>query len=159
MRGHRGPLILNLGRKLAGLSRDASGITLIEVLIASLVVGIAAVGLALMFAHGQAFIAGEGDNRVAVYLAQQKIELSRAQGFTALTVGTTTELFDNALAIVASNPFYTRTTVVDCVRADNYAATTGCPSSPPQAWRITVTVQSAPKEARPVILSAVLAER
>ncbi len=152
-------LISRLGRKPAGLSRDASGITLIEVLIASAVVGIAAIGLALMFAHGQAFIAGEGDNRVAVYLAQQKIELSRAQGFPTLTVGTTTELFDNALATVVSNAFYTRTTAVDLVCGDDYTATTGCPSTPPQAKRVTVTVQSAPKEARQVILTAVLASR
>ncbi len=173
MLAYRGALITRLGlisrpgRKLTGLSRDASGITLIEVLIASAVVGIAAIGLALMFAHGQAFIAGEGDNRVAVYLAQQKIELSRAQGFTTLTVGTTTELFNSALcsgtcggvAIVASNAFYTRTTAVDLVCGDNYSATTGCPSTPPQAKRVTVTVQSAPKEARQVILTAVLANR
>src|SRR6266511_1546051 len=105
MRRHRGPLILRLPRELAGLSRDASGITLIEVLIASLIVGIGAIGLALMFAHGQAFIAGEGDNRVAVYLAQQKIEEVRAQrvfqGFDILTTPTPPdESFSQALETV-----------------------------------------------------------
>src|SRR5262245_24870357 len=55
-------------RKLGGFLADRTGITLIESLMACLVVGIAAVGLATMFARGQASISGEGDNRVAVYL-------------------------------------------------------------------------------------------
>src|SRR5262245_17121042 len=50
-------------RRLGGFLRDRSGITLIESLIACLIVGIAAVGLATMFARGQASISGEGDNR------------------------------------------------------------------------------------------------
>ena len=124
-----------------------------------MVVGIAAVGLATMFARGQGAIAGEGDNRVAVYLAQQRIELARSQGFAALTAGTTTELLSRTMAAVASNPFYTRTVVVDCVAANDYSSTVDCATNPTAARRVSVTVQSAPKEARDVILRAVLANR
>src|SRR5215475_7805615 len=70
--------LVGRARKFGRLLDDRSGITLIESLIACLVVGIAAVGLATMFARGQASISGEGDNRVAVYLAQQKVEMARA---------------------------------------------------------------------------------
>src|SRR5215831_11464788 len=130
--------LVGRARKFGRLLDDRSGITLIESLIACLVVGIAAVGLATMFATGQASISGEGDNRVAVYLAQQKIERARAMcqarakrdaagavinsdcaGF--LTAATSRpDLLSKSMAADASNPFYTRTTVVDCVAADDY---------------------------------------
>ncbi len=163
MRAHRAPLISGARRTLTRLREEESGITLIESLITCVVVGIGAVGLATMFATGQAVIAGEGDNRVAVYLAQHKIELARelarAQGFATLTEGTTTELFSQALATVTSNAFYTRTALVDCVDADDYSSTVDCGTNPTAAKRVSVTVQSAPKEARPVTLRAVLANR
>jgi Tfp pilus assembly protein PilV len=50
------------------------GIALLEVLIAGLVLGIAVTGLAMMFVRGQGFVVAEGDTRVALYLAQQKVE-------------------------------------------------------------------------------------
>ena len=68
-------------RRFGSPLADSSGITLVESLIACLVVGICAVGLATMFARGQGIIGAEGDNRVAVYLAQQRIELARAKGY------------------------------------------------------------------------------
>jgi len=150
------------------------------------VVGIAAIGLALMFAHGQAFIAGEGDNRVAVYLAQQKIERCRAQGFasppTPATLAaapvTTSQQLDPSQAdsdpcytatptntCISGTPVcYTRTTEIVLVCGNDYntLTTAGCvttPPPPPPAKRITVTVQAAPKEARQVALTAVLADR
>ena len=52
--------------------------TLIELLIASLIVGVAVVGLSLMFAQGAAMTASQGDDRVAISLAQQRIEELRA---------------------------------------------------------------------------------
>lgn len=158
MRKHR-TSALSRADTVAGSCRHVAGITLMESLIASMLIGIAAVGAATMFARGQAFIAGEGDNRVAVYLARQRIELARAQGFASLPEGTTTELSSQALATVTSNAFYTRTTVVDCIDANDYSSTVDCAAHPTAAKRVTVTVQSAPKEARQVMLRAVLANR
>ncbi len=154
----------SLARVLARLRQDASGITLIEVLISSVVVGVGATALALMFARGQATIAGEGDNRAALYLAQQKIELCRnltyqnvdKTGLACLT----TDYFTQGLSTgIATAYFYRRTGAVDLVCGNDYTATTGCATSPGQAKRITVTVQSAPKEARQVVLTAVLSNR
>src|SRR5205809_55886 len=66
---------------LVAVCRGSSGATLIEVLIGGVLVAIAAVGTALMFSSGQAFIASEGDNRVALQIAQERIERVRAGGF------------------------------------------------------------------------------
>src|SRR5262245_55442504 len=71
-------------RAAAGIARDTRGVTLVEALIAAVVVGIAAVGVALMLGNGQAFISAEGDNRVAVFLAQQRIEQVRAYSYAGL---------------------------------------------------------------------------
>src|SRR2546425_12720676 len=56
-------------RGTAGWER---GFTLVEALIAAFVVGIAAVGTAMMFGTAQDFVHAEGDNRVAFYVAQQR---------------------------------------------------------------------------------------
>ena len=169
-------------RKFGELLADRSGITLIESLIACLVVGVAAVGLATMFARGQTSISGEGDNRVAVYLAQQKIERARAicqahvkrdaagavinsdcaNFLTAATAGP--DLLSASMAAVASNPFYTRTTAVDCVATNDYSSIVDCTTAN-AATRVTVTVHARTKESRqdtdpaPVRLRAVLASR
>jgi Tfp pilus assembly protein PilV len=169
----RGSNIPKLERAATTLVQNASGITLIEVLISSLIIGIAAVGLALMFANGQVVIAGEGGNRVGVYLAQQKIELCQRVGFQKVddAVGPppspclATDYFNQDLtAGTASDHFFQRTGAVDLVCGNDYTATSGCPASPPQAKRITVTVQRgprAPKDVRPVVvvLTSVLANR
>ena len=145
-------------RRLGGCLADRTGITLMESLIACLVVGIAAVGLATMFAHGQGIIGAEGDNRVAVYLAQQEIELRRALGFAALTT-IPTEYFSRSMAVVASsNAFYTRSGIVECVDATDYTSVVDC-ATLGHAKRVTVTVQSAPAASRNVTLQGVLADR
>jgi len=149
--------------------RDCAGAMMLEVLICSAVVGFGALGVALMLGTGQALISGEGDNRVAVYLAQQRIEWSRAQGFaSALNApGTTAETLNEALAPPAgpSDPVHwTRSTVIDCVDAGNYASPADCTLTPAPPKRVAVTVQSAPgnqanPRARAVTLTAVLADR
>jgi len=63
------------------IGRGSSGASLLEVLIGGALVAIAAVGTALMFSSGQAFIQSEGDNRVALQIAQERIERVRAGGF------------------------------------------------------------------------------
>ena len=55
-----------------------SGLSIVEVLAATLVVGIAVVGVALMFGKGAAWVSATGDDRIAAGLAQQRIEQIRA---------------------------------------------------------------------------------
>jgi Tfp pilus assembly protein PilV len=78
--GDDGPKPPNLSR-LTG----ESGISLVEVLIAALVIGSAVIGLSLMFGSGSAWVANTGDDRVASGLAQQAIEQRRAAGFAAVS--------------------------------------------------------------------------
>jgi hypothetical protein len=61
--------------------RSHAGIGLVEVLAASLILGIAVIGIALMFGKGSAFVAASGSDRVAAGLAQQRIEQIRASGW------------------------------------------------------------------------------
>ena len=68
-------------RRLISVSAGNDGISIIEVLIGAVLVLIAAIGTALMFSTGQAYVQSEGDNRVAVLLAQQRLEQIRSAGF------------------------------------------------------------------------------
>ena len=62
------------------------GVALLEVLIAGVILGIAVIGLASMFSVGQTFIVSEGDERAAIFLAQQKIETLRRLEFVLTVV-------------------------------------------------------------------------
>ena len=53
--------------------QDQRGVSILEVLIAALLLGMASAGVAVMFGTGQAFIVGEGDNRIAAALARQAV--------------------------------------------------------------------------------------
>ena len=189
MYGGRSRITSRVGRPLTSLLRDASGITLIESLIAAVVVGVGVIGLALMLGTGQSALSAEGDNRVAVFLAQQAIEHCRWQGFGSATAGTTTEQIDASSSVAdASNPCapasasntlttncttstricYARTTVVDCVSPSDYTTSADCTATPTPSKRITVTVQGGAlvgssvqlhAKDRPVILRSVLANR
>jgi Tfp pilus assembly protein PilV len=55
-----------------------SGISIVEVLAVTVVIGIAVVGVALMFGKGSAWVSAIGDDRVAAGLAQERIEQIRA---------------------------------------------------------------------------------
>lgn len=66
---------------------DQTGMSLTEILIAALVVGIAAIGLALMYSRGNTYVFATGDDRIALGLAEQKIEQIRAAGFGAANPG------------------------------------------------------------------------
>ncbi|MBI2199782.1 MAG: hypothetical protein HYU42_14460 [Candidatus Rokubacteria bacterium] len=50
------------------------------------VVGVAAVGIALMFSFGNTWVVAKGDNRVGLSLAQQKIEQLKAMPFQCVPV-------------------------------------------------------------------------
>lgn len=108
------------------MTQDERGLTLIEVLIATVLVAIVGVGVALMFSTGQRMVADEGDNRVALGLAQQKVEQLRMQGG-----GLTPDVCLDASGVCTSTASmttggvtknYTVTFMVKCVRSDNYDA-------------------------------------
>src|SRR5438093_12702821 len=64
---------------------DERGVALLEVLTAGVVMSIAMIGLALMFSLGASFVAAEGGERIALYLAQQRMEELRAIGLARAT--------------------------------------------------------------------------
>lgn len=63
------------------------GVALLEVLIGGVLLVIVLAGIALMFSEGRSYVVAEGDDRVAVFLAQQKLEKLRTLGFSCLPVG------------------------------------------------------------------------
>ncbi len=62
-------------------ARAEAGLSVVDVLVASLVTGIAIVGAALMFGSGSAWVSLLGEDRVALGLAQQRIEELRDRGW------------------------------------------------------------------------------
>jgi len=63
------------------------GFSLIEVLVVALILGVATTGLTLLLSRGQAAMVAEGDTRIALYLAQQKVERFRGLGSGSAKVG------------------------------------------------------------------------
>jgi Tfp pilus assembly protein PilV len=59
-----------------------TGLSLIEVLVAGLVMGTAIVGMSLMYGTGNTWVNAMGEDRVAAGLAQQRIEQVRADTIT-----------------------------------------------------------------------------
>jgi len=151
-----------LGGRLRRIVRDRRGISVVEVLIAALLLGIASAGVTLMFGSGQAFIAGEGDNRVALALARQAIEQVRASGFGP-TSGSDPreELTFNSTAYGTTYPGYQRTITITPACANNFSP--GCPlPATIEAKLITVTVRAtqgvkgADMTSLPVVLRSVM---
>jgi Tfp pilus assembly protein PilV len=64
---------------------DERGIALLEVLTAGVILSIATIGLALMFSFGASFVTAEGGERIALFLAQQRMEELRAIGLARAT--------------------------------------------------------------------------
>ena len=94
--------------KTAGRLGGESGLALAEVLIASLIIGIVLIGLALMVSWSQALVVGQGDSQVVLFLAEQKLEKLRVWGFDGAQVLN----WDDALAIggcTDDEPCYTET--------------------------------------------------
>jgi hypothetical protein len=161
----------------------AGGFAILEVSIAALLLGITIVGISVMFSVGQGLILGEGDNRVSLFLAEQRLEQFRAIGFeNALP----TDLTNNSLTAnqidenpVSTHPGYRRRTSIVCPREDDYsvlcALGTGapCPTSAPLCpttygtRMIVVTVENVPnpvdtvvdRETRAITLRTVLVRR
>lgn len=144
------------------LLRDTRGVSIIEVLIAALLLGIATAGVTLMFGTGQAFIVGEGNNRVALALARQAVEQVRASGFGPTTgADPREELTFNSTAYGTTHPGYERTITIASVCANNFLPACS-PPTPIEAKLITVTVratggiQGTDVAASPVVLRSVM---
>jgi hypothetical protein len=76
--GHSRARLPSLGRQ------NEQGMMLLEVMIGGAFLAIAIVGIAVMFSEGQTYVVAEGDDRVAVALAQQKIEAVKSLGFACI---------------------------------------------------------------------------
>ena len=123
------------------------GIALLEVLIASLVVGIGILGVSLMLIYGPAFTVSAGTSQVQLYMAAQKLERLRVLGFYGMPalgpadVGATAGCGANQEpcyaetiqggAIADGQPHaFTRLTCVDYVSDDGPPYPKDCPSAP-----------------------------
>ena len=121
--------------------RGERGVAIIDVLTAAVILAIAVIGLAVMFSWGQSFVVAQGDDRVALYLAQQKIESLRASGYSAAEAlksncgGTTPALDETLTAGSGGAQSFTRQTAV--VHVSNNLQTPECGTD---TIRITVTV-------------------
>jgi len=149
--------------------RGTRGIALLEVLISGAILAIAVVGLSLMLSSGQSLVMAEGDERVALYLAQQKIEKLRTLGLRCIPVGpsadavgpeagcqSSTQQDYNETPAELGSSRYRRLTVVECVDPQTFTVAAPCPD-PVTAKRITVTVEPQMHEADPLMISSVLA--
>jgi Tfp pilus assembly protein PilV len=142
--------------------QDQRGVSILEVLIAALLLGIASAGVAVMFGSGQAFIVGEGDNRIAAALARQAVEQVRASGFGPTSgADPREELAFTSTPYTGVHPGYQRTITIASVCFNNYLPACS-PPTPIEAKLITVTVRStqgvkgANVSASPVVLRSVM---
>ncbi|MGQ9513227.1 type IV pilus modification PilV family protein [Thermodesulfitimonas sp.] len=72
-------------------STDEQGLTLVEVLVAAVLLGFIAVGLFTAFGVSARFVAAGREDTKALYLAQQKLEELKGEPFgTVVTVATET---------------------------------------------------------------------
>jgi Tfp pilus assembly protein PilV len=115
------------------------GIALLEILVSSVILTIAILGLALMFSLGASYVAAEGGERIAVFLAQQRMEELRAIGLARATA-------EAERAILGFPGFLRSTTIVGGVDPDG---------SGEVPRLITVSVRSTIRQAGPVTVTAV----
>jgi prepilin-type N-terminal cleavage/methylation domain-containing protein len=155
---------------------EQRGFTLVEALIAAFVVGIAAVATAMMFGTAQNFVHAEGDNRVAFYVAQQRMEQIRSTGFGSTTlpdareetagIGVQIDNFSDTDAV----PGFRRQTLITGVCPTDYSVawnSGGCPTSGvllAKLVTVSVRVLDGPTSftdpvTQPVVIQAVLVKR
>src|SRR5712691_11502009 len=160
---YRLEIIQKSGSKIRPQWARERGFALMEVVMASLVLGIAVVGVALMMSSARSFTVAQGDTRVAFYLAQEKLENLRALGFAAVPINPggacpgTTCYNETRTAGADNTQTFTRVTTVDCVDAvnKNFTTVVACPT-PSVLKRLTVTVTSSMLQAVPVVLQTML---
>jgi hypothetical protein len=121
--------------------RGEQGMALLEVMMASVILVISMIGLALLFSYGASYVAAEGGERVSLFLAQQRLEELRAMGLGRATAET-----DRPIPGFAG--FVRTTTIVGAADLD------GSGNNP---RIITVSVRSLIREAGPISVSTVYA--
>ncbi len=123
------------------LFKGETGVIMLEVLTAGVILAIAVIGLAVMFSWGQAFVVAQGDDRLALNLAQQRIESLRASGYAAAEAlnsncGGIPEADETLTAGAGNAQSFTRQTAVENVNDANLST----PECSTNSIRITVTV-------------------
>lgn len=140
-----------------------TGLTMLEVLISMLVVGLAISGLALAFSSGTVWVREIGTDRVGIELAEQQIESIRNCGIQTTGPNGWVEYQESQIPAIGAYagclppgasapcngavPCFNRVTKIENVdpAALDQPAPTACPNgqhlaADPQAQRITVTV-------------------
>ncbi len=136
--------------------RNQRGVFIVEVLVAGVVFAVAIMGLVHMFGWGQTFLVAQGDDRVALNLAQQQIESLRASGYAAAEVlnsncGGTPAVNETLTAGMGNLQSFTRQTDVEYVNNADLST----PQCGTNTIRITVTVTPAMVQAFGVTLQSV----
>jgi type II secretory pathway pseudopilin PulG len=97
---------------------STAGFTLLEAILSAMVVGIAGMGVLMMFSTGQTFVQSSGTDRIAAQLAQQRIEQIRATGYgTKFSPDPREEMIWTA---VPGNPGFERMTIITEVCSTNF---------------------------------------
>lgn len=124
-----------------------AGFSIVEVLAVTVVVGIAVIGVALMFGKGSAWVAATGDDRVAAGLAQERIEQIRAGGWALATPGLVIEESVRPAGVVDARARAFRR--VTCIQHVDPSTGTGltmpvydaaCTDGPPTSTRRITTI-------------------
>lgn len=148
-----------------------------------LIMSITVLGIAFMFVGGHSYVVADGDDRIALGLAQNKIEALRSLGFGCIPIPSTTPAFHAVVPLGAATQtsascpdtaetqairkysedstdssdlarFVIRTTQVECADPTTFAVIT-CPS-PVTARLITVDLTPLVTKARPIRVQTVL---
>ena len=108
--------------------RSEAGIAILEVIVTSVVIGIATLGMSLMLSAGNSWVTAGGDDRAALGLARQKIEQLRSLTFACIPLG-------------GPGP---KTAMVGCTATQNYneggatwVSTAGSPVAAPSSRSFT----------------------
>jgi Tfp pilus assembly protein PilV len=117
-----------------------AGFALLEVMISAGITAIAVLGLAVLFSYGQGFVRAEGDQRVALFLAQKRLEDMRSIGLA--------QAIEETNVAIPGFPDFRRTTTI--------AGGTDLDGSGLTPRTITVSVRSIAREAGPVSVIAVV---
>jgi len=80
------------------------GFALLEILIGGAILAVAVVGIAFMFSEGQSYAVASGDERVALALAQEKIEHVRSLGFPCIPAPITSPAPNTVMTLVTGCP-------------------------------------------------------
>jgi type II secretory pathway pseudopilin PulG len=148
---------------------SATGFTLLEAVISAMVIGIAGMGVLMMFSTGQTYVQASGTERIAAQLAQQRIEQVRATGYGTKFPPDPRE--ETIWTAVPGNPGYERMTVITDVCSTNFVIawdSGGCVPSTTEAQTriVVVTVRALNNNApltdpqtTPAVMQTVLVRR